>query len=144
MREAGVEVRTFRDEDEDAVVAVWEACFPGAPPRNDPRRIIERKRGVLPELFLVAESEAELVGAVVGGWDGYRGWVYHLATAPRVRRRGVATALMRELEQRLAALGCPKVNLQVLPDNHEVSAFYRSLGYVAEERLDFGKLLASE
>ena len=85
-----------------------------------------------------------LVGTAVGGRDGYRGWVYHVATHPDCRRRGIGARLMRDLEERLRELGCPKLNLQVLADNAEVADFYRALGYREEPRLDFGKLLADE
>ena len=63
---------------------------------------------------------------------------------PRVRRRGIATALVRKVEDGLADLGCPKINLQVRAENAEVVEFYRAAGYEAEERVSMGKTLWDE
>lgn len=73
--------------------------------------------------------------------DGVRGWLYHLAVASEFRRRGFATGLVRAAEDGLRRLGCPKVNLQIRPTNHEVVAFYRSVGYEVEERVSMGRRL---
>jgi ribosomal protein S18 acetylase RimI-like enzyme len=78
---------------------------------------------------------------VMAGFDGVRGWIYHLAVAPECRRRGFATPLMRAAELGLRKLGCPKVNLQIRATNSGVVAFYRSLGYELEERLSMGRPL---
>ena len=77
----------------------------------------------------------------MAGFDGVRGWIYHLAVLPEHRRRGFATKLVRSAEQGLLALGCPKVNLQVRATNDEVVAFYRGLGYQIEERVSMGRRL---
>ena len=80
-------------------------------------------------------------GAVIAGFDGVRGWIYHLAVAPAHRRRGIATRLMRGAEAALRARGCSKINLQVRATNESVVAFYRALGYQIEERLSMGRAL---
>jgi ribosomal protein S18 acetylase RimI-like enzyme len=103
--------------------------------------LIETKLNVLPELFLVARQADRLVGTVVGGFDGVRGWMYHVATDANFRRKRVATALVGELETRLRALGCKKLNLQVRAGNDAVTSFYESLGYSAEPRVSLGKRL---
>ena len=77
----------------------------------------------------------------MGGFDGHRGWVYALAVDPDHRRQGIASRLMNELERRLLALGCHKLNLQVRTQNTEVLELYRHLGYEAEDRVSFGKRL---
>jgi|SRR5882672_10771120 len=97
--------------------------------------------GVQPELLLIGEVGETLVGAVIAGFDGVRGWIYHLAVAPECRRRGFATQLMRAAEDGLRRLGCSKVNLQVRATNQEVVAFYRSVGYEIEERVSMGRRL---
>jgi ribosomal protein S18 acetylase RimI-like enzyme len=96
---------------------------------------------VVPELLLVGETGPTIAGAVIAGFDGVRGWIYHLAVAPEFRRRGFATQLMRAAEAQLRARGCTKVNLQIRAHNREVVAFYRSLGYEFEERVSMGRLL---
>ena len=134
-------VRPFEDDDEPAVVALWRACFPHDPPRNEPVLMIQRKCQVQRDLFLVGLHDEKLVATALAGYDGVRGWVYHLATAPEYRRRGIGRSMMAEVEHRLAAIGCPKLNLQVRSTNRHVVAFYEALGYGQEDRLSFGKLL---
>ena len=94
-----------------------------------------------PELLLVAEAGGLVVGAVIAGFDGVRGWIYHLAVAPAHRRRGIATRLMRAAADGLSGLGCAKINLQVRATNAAAVAFYRALGYVIEERISMGRAL---
>jgi ribosomal protein S18 acetylase RimI-like enzyme len=149
----GFSIRTFRDGDRRAVEALWARVFPDDPPRNAPGRMIDDKLEVQPELLLVGEGASEpsearteaapvqIAGAVMAGYDGVRGWIYHLAVAPELRRRGLGAQLVRAAEERLRALGCPKVNLQVRPSNREAVAFYRRLGYEVEERVSLGRLL---
>ena len=137
-------VRSFQESDEPAVTRLWQVCFPGDPPRNRPAEVIRRKSQVQPELFLVGLCDAQLVATAIGGYDGYRGGVYHVATDPAYRRLGFGKQIMTEIERRLRAMGCPKLNLQVRASNTEVVDFYRSLGYSQEERVSMGKLLTGD
>jgi ribosomal protein S18 acetylase RimI-like enzyme len=103
--------------------------------------MIRNKLRVQPELLLVATIDGAMIGAVMAGFDGTRGWIYHLAVDAQYRRRGVGTALMHASEERLRALGCPKINLQVRAANDGVVAFYRSLGYAVETHVSLGKVI---
>ncbi len=134
-------VRAFRSEDRGALERLWSRVFPNDPPSNAPALMIETKLKVQSDLLLVGTVDDALVGAVIAGFDGVRGWLYHLAVAPEHRRRGFATQLVRAAESALRDLGCPKVNLQVRATNSEVVAFYRSLGYDTEERVSMGRRL---
>ena len=125
-------IRPFERADTESVVALWEEAGLTRP-WNDPRRDIERKLSVQPELFLVALDGDRLVGSVMAGYDGHRGWLYYLAA--REPRRGIGRALVAEAEERLVALGCPKVQLMVRPGNDAVFGFYDSLGF---ERFEIG------
>ncbi len=138
---AEVEVRAYRVEDEEPVVALWTEVFGYEQARNDPLLDVRRKRDAQPEFFLVAEQGGRVVGTVMGGYDGHRGWAHRLAVAPAQRRRGIGEALMRRLEAELDAAGCPKLNLQVRSDNADVVAFYRRIGYAVEDRVSLGKQL---
>jgi ribosomal protein S18 acetylase RimI-like enzyme len=116
--------------DFDAVTALWQASGPGVRlGLSDTPEEITRKLKRDPDLFLVAENEAQVVGAVLGGFDGRRGLVYHLAVTPEARGRGLGTALMAELEARLKAKGCRKYYLLVTHDNTHVTDFYQRLGW---------------
>lgn len=141
MSSRKIEVRSYRDSDEPGVVALWTEVFPDDPPWNEPRLIIQRKHGVQLELFLVATRDSEVVGTVLAGFDGCRGWVHHLAVAPKARRARIGSSLMREAAARLKAIGAPKVNLQVRPSNEEAVRFYQSLGFKVEERVSMSQLL---
>jgi ribosomal protein S18 acetylase RimI-like enzyme len=136
-----LELRPLRDADEPAVVALWQTVFADDPVHNEPTAIVRRKREVQPEGFLVALDRGSVVGTLLAGYDGHRGWLYHLAVAPARRRDGIGRALVARAEGQLAALGCPKVNLQVREGNEEAIAFYRALGYAVEPRASLGKRL---
>lgn len=136
-------VRRFAPRDTDAVVALWETCFPDDPARNEPRAVIERKLARDPDLFWVAADGDEIVGALLGGYDGYRGWLYHLAVAPHRRREGLATALIDRAILELQTLGCVKVNLQVRSSNTEVIDLYEAQGFVRDETVDLGRVIGS-
>ncbi len=143
-------IRAFHPDDTDAVVALWEDAGLTRP-WNDPRADIERKLAVQPELFLVAEEsvddpgsavhEARIVGSVMGGYDGHRGWLYYLASASDRRGAGIGRALVAEAERLLRAMGCPKVQLMVRPGNEQVLGFYDALGYERFEVGNTGKRL---
>ncbi|SDC34852.1 GNAT family acetyltransferase [Microbacterium enclense] len=133
-------IRAFASTDEDAVVALWEEAGLTRP-WNDPRVDIRRKLTVQPELFLVAVEDRRVIGSVMAGYDGHRGWLYYLATAPSSRGRGVARALVAEAERLLEAMGCPKVQLMVRPDNTGARGLYDALGYEPFDTWATGKRL---
>lgn len=134
-------VRSYQPADRDRLEVLWQRVFPDDPPWNAPALMIDTKLRVQPELLLVGEYDTTIAGAVIAGFDGVRGWIYHLAVASEFRRRGLATQLVRAAEDGLRELGCAKVNLQVRATNREVVAFYRSLGYEVEERVSMGRRL---
>ena len=129
-----ITVRAFAPADEDVVVELWHEVGLTRP-WNDPRADIRRKLTVQPELFLVAVDQSVeattglVVGTVMAGYDGHRGWLYYLASAPSHRGQGVGRALVAEAERLLETMGCPKVQLMVRPENEEVRGFYAELGY---------------
>jgi ribosomal protein S18 acetylase RimI-like enzyme len=136
-----MEIRTYRDTDEQAVVDLWRKTFPNAPEWNDPYTDIQLKLSEQPELFFVALVGERLVGTAMAGFDGHRGWVYYLAVDHDYQRRGIGRALMYEVEQALRARGCPKLNLQIRSSNHAVREFYERLGYASEDRISMAKRL---
>lgn len=136
-------IRSFRLTDETAVIALWQRCELTRP-WNDPHKDIQRKLKVQPELFLLGEIDDKVVASVMAGFDGHRGWVNYLAVCPTQRRRGLGRQLMEEVERRLTALGCPKLNLQVRSDNQAVLTFYRNLGYQVDEVVSLGKRLIAD
>jgi len=138
------QIRPFRTGDEVALVALWAACEL-LRPWNDPHEDIRRKLALRDDLLLVAPaSDGELVGSVMAGYEGHRGWINYLAVVPSHRRHGLGRQLMREAEERLAAVGCPKINLQVRAGNADVLAFYEAIGYRIDEVVSLGKRLVDD
>jgi ribosomal protein S18 acetylase RimI-like enzyme len=134
-----VDVRPFHEHDFSEVKALWTAVFPDDPPWNAAEVSIARKVKAADDLFLVALDAGSVVGTVMAGYDGHRGWLYSVAVVPGQQRKGIGTALVREAERRLQERGCVKINLQVRSTNAGVIAFYETLGYKIEERVSMGK-----
>ena len=133
-------IRPYQPTDEPAVIALWRACDLTRP-WNDPHEDIARKLTVQPHLFLVGEVENEVMATLMAGYEGHRGWLNYLAVAPAFQRQGHGRALVEAAESGLAALGCPKINLQIRATNHDVIAFYRSLGFSVDDVMSMGKRL---
>ncbi len=136
-----MEIRPYQDGDRAGLIALWTEVFPASSPHNDPKTSLDKKLRTDPDLLLVSVISDKVVGSVMGGYDGHRGWIYSLAVTPSLRRQGIASTLMRKMESLLRERGCLKVNLQVLASNNEVVAFYKELGFHVEERISMGKKL---
>jgi ribosomal protein S18 acetylase RimI-like enzyme len=135
-----IKIRQFEPSDEPSVIALWYACGL-VRSWNNPKKDIQRKLAVQPELFLVGTIDGKLVASVMAGYDGHRGWVNYLAVDPGLRKSGLGRALMEKVEHELKAMGCPKLNMQVRTSNHDVLAFYARIGYARDEAVSLGKRL---
>ncbi|MFJ5282380.1 GNAT family acetyltransferase [Pseudomonas sp. NPDC088429] len=122
-----------------AVIALWETVFGYETAHNTPSLAIDKKLAVADELFFVALRDEEVIGTVMGGYDGHRGWLYSVAVLPAHRREGLGAKLVRHAEDALIARGCMKINLQIISANASVAAFYEALGYSIEPRISMGK-----
>ncbi len=124
-------IRTFRyPEDLIGVLELWGNAGPGVHVgRSDSPEEIQKKLARDPDLFLVAELDGRLVGTVLGGFDGRRGMVYHLAVAVEERRQGLGEALMQAVEARLRSMGCLRYYLLVTQDNESAIKFYEQRGH---------------
>ncbi len=136
-----VEIRVYQNGDDAALVELWQRCGLTRP-WNNPHLDIARKLEGQPDWLFVGVMNDRIVASVMVGYDGHRGWINYLAVAPEQQRAGIGQAMMAAAEQRLLAIGCPKVNLQVRTDNSEAVAFYRSIGFQQDNVLSFGKRLA--
>lgn len=136
-----VNLVTYEDRYFAGVERLWDEVFPTDAPWNKAAVAIPEKLKVQPDLFIIAEQSGEVVGTVMAGYDGHRGWLYTVAVTPRQQRNGIGTALLKEAELRLSILGCRKANLQIRSGNEAVAAFYRAHGYAVEERISMGKRL---
>ena len=131
MTPSSVRIREFcLSSDYESVFALWESIEKGVHTgRSDTPAEIEKKLTRDPDLFLVAEADGSIIGSVIGGYDGRRGLVYHLAVSSAFRGRGIGSGLMHELESRLREKGCLKCYLLVTQDNPEAEGYYQHRGW---------------
>jgi ribosomal protein S18 acetylase RimI-like enzyme len=121
------------------VVMLWKTVFGYEAPHNNPDLAIDKKLEVDDQLFFVAVADTTVVGTIMAGYDGHRGWIYSVAVSPSHRRQGIGSRLVSHAECALIDKGCVKINLQILEGNESVAAFYLSLGFSVEKRISMGK-----
>lgn len=136
-------IRTYNENDEHAVIGLWSSCALIVP-WNNPSEDIKRKSLVGSDLFLVGDSVGELISTVMGGYDGHRGWINYLAVDPKHQRQGLGRQMMQEVETRIRAKGCPKINLQVRLQNSQSVAFYQAIGFSDDRTISLGKRLVDD
>ncbi len=138
-----VHMRQFTLDDYGSVRTLWEDAGPGLGlGRSDAIEEIAKKQERDPDLFLVAEDEGQIVGTVIGGFDGRRGIIYHLAVVQSHQSHGLGKQLMEELERRLVAKGCLRCYLLVKPEGKEVIRFYKRMGWDEMPLTIMGKNIA--
>lgn len=137
MSERPITIRQFDYLDDwESVRTLWATAGSGIHlGRSDTPEEILKKLQRDPNLFLVAEQVDQIVGAVVGGFDGRRGLIYHLAVSVDSRQQGIGALLMGELEDRLRAKGCLRCYLLVTRENVQAMQFYEKRGWVTLDEL---------
>lgn len=138
-----MEIRVFQHSDFEEVLTLWERCDL-LQPGNDPEIDIERQLHHGAELFLVAQVNGEIIGSVMGGYDGHRASAYYLGVHPQYRGRGIANALLNRLEKKLIARGCPQINILLDPENEMVIGLYERLGYLQQDTISLTKRLIED
>ena len=136
-----IEVLSYQEAQFGEVDALWRTVFPEDPPHSHAAVAVPQKLAVQRDLFLVAVDRGSVLGTILAGYDGHRGWLYKLAVHPNARRCGIGEKLVRAAERRLAAIGCTKANLQVRDTNHEAARFWARMGYAREPRISMGRAL---
>jgi len=129
-----MKIREFKIDDYPIVRDLWQAAGLILRP-GDELEDVKLKLQRDPDLFLVAVQDDRIVGSITGGWDGRRGWIYHLAVKPEHQRKGIGVGLVREVEKRLVAKGARKVNAQVYKWNERSSEFFKAIGYETQPDL---------
>ena len=139
---AEINIREFHfPDDYGPVYDLWSLMEKGVHVgRSDTAAEIEKKIQRDPDLFLVAECDQKIIGAVMGGFDGRRGMIYHLAVQPSFQGQGIGSQLMDEVEARLRGKGCLKSYLLVTSDNGDVETYYQNRGWYHMDTIHlFGK-----
>jgi ribosomal protein S18 acetylase RimI-like enzyme len=131
---SGYTIREASPDDFDAIIALWESIdrHTALPDR---REYLETFHAFSPDLLLVAEAEGRIVGTVIGGWDAWRANIARLSTRPDVRRKGIAIALVREIERRLLAKGARRVYALVDKRSPPAIPFWESAGYAYNDNI---------
>jgi ribosomal protein S18 acetylase RimI-like enzyme len=136
----GMDIREYREGDGDRLRTFWLACGIKIRPGDDDGSLAAFAAHN-PGLLVLAEEQRHIVGSALAGWDGRRGWLYHVAIHPDERRRGLGRQLVELLEERLRERGCPKVNLIVVENNTHAMSFWRALGYERATTVEYEKTL---
>ena len=135
-----LKIRELRRADGEALRQLWDAGGFRSVGDDDASLATFARRN--PGLLLVATAGETIIASALGAWDGRRGWIYHVTTAAGHRRAGVGRQLVTQIEERLVALGCPRVNVVVRDEDEAAPAFWRALGYSVTLSRHYGKDLA--
>ncbi len=133
-------IARYGSEHQDAVVELWRKCNLIVP-QNDPVEDIQRKLAFQPELFFVALFKENVIGSVMVGYEGHRGWLNYMAILPEHQKKGYGRRLVDKAIDELRKLGCLKVNLQVRRNNVSVIEFYKHLGFKDDDVISLGMRL---
>ena len=133
----------YRTEYVDAVVELWRKCNLVVP-RNDPVKDIERKMSFQPHLFFIGLLDGKVMGSIMVGYEGHRGWINYLAITPESQRHGYGRRLVQKAIDELKKMGCQKINLQVRKGNFKVIDFYKNMGFKEDAVVSLGMRLNAE
>lgn len=133
-----MQIRAMTIDDYDQVYALWLSCVGmGLNNLDDSKEGIERFLNRNPETCFVEEDEQKIVGVIICGNDGRRGYIYHTAVAPDYRHKGIAAALVERVMDALKRLGIHKTALVVFSKNGGGNAFWETLGFTERNDLTY-------
>ncbi|MDD2770310.1 MAG: GNAT family acetyltransferase [Methylococcus sp.] len=137
-----VSIQPYNDEShKSGIIELWNIAFNNPTDHNAPELSIAKKQAVNDGLLFVAVRKDQVIGSIMAGYDGHRGWLYSVAVLPDQRKLGVGAALVAHAEKALTNKGCKKINLQIVAGNAQVVGFYEAIGYTQEPRISMGKLI---
>tara|TARA_R110001606_G_scaffold3223_2_gene13968 strand:- start:1672 stop:2082 length:411 start_codon:yes stop_codon:yes gene_type:complete len=135
-----MQIYAAKESDIEDVIRLWRACDLTRP-WNDPAADFHQALANETSAILLAHIEGQLVGSVMTGFDGHRGWVYYLAVAPDFRKCGLGRKMMEAAEAWLRKRDAPKIQLMVRDDNEAAIGFYKALGYDVQPVVTIGRRL---
>ena len=131
-----MEIRKMKIEDYEAVYQLWLSCKGmGLNTVDDSRDGIEKFLNRNPDTCFVAERYGKIVGVIMAGSDGRRGYIYHTAVSPDQRRQGIASKLVDAAMTALENIGITKVALVVFERNADGNAFWEKSGFTVRDDL---------
>ena len=129
-----VAIRVAGDNDLPAVLRLWQEAEVTPPGPTDSLEGLTRLIHDPGGLLLVATIGGQIVGSVIGGWDGWRGSIYRLAVSPASRRRGIARELVAEISRALFAKGAERISALVEHEHAWATGFWDSLDGLGYQR----------
>lgn len=136
----GIIIQPATPSERGDVIALWEDAGLTRP-WNDPGSDFDKAVSNPTSSILVAYIDDVLVGAVMVGYDGHRGWLYYLATNMQNRGADVGRTLIAAAENRLSNHGCKRIRLMVRDDNVSARGFYNAIGYERQDVIVLGRTL---
>ena len=133
----GFEIVKYNQDYQKALVELWRECNLIVP-QNDAIEDIQRKLEFQPELFFVALLDGKLIGSVMAGYEGHRGWLNYLAVLPNHQNKGYGRKLVERAITELEKLGCLKLNVQIRESNISAVRFYERLGFRDDHVVSLG------
>ena len=121
------------------VIELWESVFGYEAEHNSPAHVIDSKLQNDDNLFFIASLKTKVMGTVMAGYDGHRGWIYSMAVMPEYQKQGIGSELLLHAQNKLKDLGCMKINLQIIEGKKDVEKFYLANGFSIEQRISMGK-----
>jgi ribosomal protein S18 acetylase RimI-like enzyme len=122
--------------DIEPALVLWQRCAGlGLSAADSPcalKKFLERNSG----LSFVAEEDGQIVGTILGGQDGRRGYFYHLAVSPERRRQGIGEGLVTEALAAMKAQGIQKCHIMVYRANEEGRQFWQKVGWKLRSEID--------
>ena len=133
-----MELKTLAPEHYDEIIAIWvKAGLPFKPIGRDSPEEIKRQIELDPEMFLGAFEDGQMVGVIMGSYDSRKGWINRLAVVPEHQGKGIAQALIVEIEERLKARGFRIIATLVEDDHEESMGLFRKAGYVVHDDITY-------
>lgn len=140
-----IAIREMAAQDYDEAVALWRVCPGIGLSGSDTRANVARFLDANPGLSFVARDDGRLIGAVLCGHDGRRGYITHLAVDPDARGQGVGRELVERCLAELRRERIEKCHLFVFADNADARSFWRAVGWTGRgELVVFSRFLADD
>jgi ribosomal protein S18 acetylase RimI-like enzyme len=136
------EIISYDPKYQEDIIDLWKKCNLIVP-QNDPTEDIQKKLDFQPDLFLSALLDGQLIGSVMVGYEGHRGWLNYLAVLPEYQKRGYGKRLVKKAVEELRKLDCLKVNVQVRKNNPSAIGFHKHLGFKDDNVVTLGLRLKS-
>ncbi len=129
-------IRIMNIDDYEAVYDLWMSCAGmGLNNLDDSREGIEKYLNRNPDTCFVSEIDGQIVGVILAGNDGRRGYIHHTAVNPQFRNQGIAKSLVEHALKALENCGINKVALVVFERNENGNAFWEKMGFTPREDL---------